>query len=468
MYTERDGISQVLTKLIVPVVIFAVAIAYAIASAHVAPIDIVVLTAGILGMGLLYRNLFWGVLLFLFLIPSEVLLLTSSGATALRFLGMGIMLIWVMSLITEHRAIVFRRRALPYLLFVAWAVFSLIWAPNPASGFQFAFTYAQLAVMLVILLDQISSVQRLRLSLVTLAAGGMLAVLLGLTLGRFENGRLLITPTGSSVSGLTSYGYPLAFSLALLGVVAILGQGKPRWVVALMYLAGLYPLIGVGLRGAMLATAIGIVAGVMIMPSKKVLRVASAFLAIGLLIGAIDYLRENDLLPELLTQRLTVEHAVETRGSERLNIWDSAFTVLQQQPVAGLGLNQFNTYVFQHNFYKSATGSHNDYIEALVDLGIIGAGLLIAGDMLTIIYLYRARRYVMQQDMIWLGGIMALMIASIVGQNFVNLIVWKYVWIIRAIAIAGGYPSTWQPEYISIEIPDDISVPTGHDSVSVY
>ncbi len=405
---------------------------------------------GILVILLIFRRPFWLLLVFVFLIPSEVLLVSSSGATALRYIGIGVAMIWFIHIISIRHKIIFRKRSLWYLLFFAWALLSLLWAPAPEDGFQYAITYLQLALLLVILIDQITSLARLKQIILALAAGGLLTVALFYLVGKFNiYGRLILAPTGGG--GVAVYGYPLAFSLTLLGVLGILGKGRWRFVWVAGNLAGLYPLIGAGLRGALLAMMVGVGTAALVVAGRKRYVVIVAVLFLGLLVGAILYLSDTGILPTALINRLTVSSALASGGSNRLIIWRLVLDVASEHPIFGLGLNQFSGYVYRQNLYYAAVGSHNDYLEALVSLGGIGILLLISAELVTVLSLIKARHFVERKNIVWYAVLVGLIIASIVGQNFVNQLMWKYVWIIRAIAIAGSYPGIWYRQTNSAE-----------------
>jgi O-antigen ligase len=403
------------------------------------------LVSGLLGMVFLLRKPFQSLLMFVFLLPSEVLIIGTPGATILRYVGVEVALIWLVHLMARRRSIIFRKRSLLYLAFFGLSWLSLLWAPAPEVGFQFAITYLQLALLLVILLDQVTSLARLKQIIIVLAAGGILAIAIFYLFGDFNQmGRLSLVPIGGP--GLATYGYPLAFSVTLLGVLGILGNGRSRIVGAIGYIAGFYPLIGMGLRGALLAMATGMGAAAIVVAGRKRSAVIVAVLALALLIGAINYLSETGILPIPLIEHLTISDAMETKGSNRLPIWQVVLDVVPQHPIFGLGLNQFGNYVYRQNMYPVAVSVHNDYLDTLVNLGGVGAIVLVSAELITVIYLLKARQYVKKQDIVWYGVLVALIFASIVAQNFVDELVYKYVWVIRAIVIAGSYPDLWRGE----------------------
>jgi O-antigen ligase len=414
-------------------------------SVYLSASTVLLIVGGVLWFVFFFRRPFQGLLVFVFLLPSELLINATPGATILHYLGLGVVLIWLINLMVSRRPIIFRKRSLPYFFFFALSCLSLLWAPVPGLGFQFAITYLQLALLLLILLDQVSSLVRLKQVIIALAAGGILAIAIFLLFGGFGQSERF-TPVSVGGPGLSTYVYPLAFSITILGILGILGKGRIRVFGVVAYIVGLYPVIGAGLRGALLAMGVGIGVAAVVVASKKRSAVIVTVLALALLIGAINYLGQAGILPPALIQHLTVANAVESRGTNRLDIWKIVLDVATTKPIFGLGLNQFGDFAYQHNLYDYAVGVHNDYLSTIVNLGGGGFIILITGELLTVFFLLKARKYVKDQDMVWYGVLVALIFASIVGQNFVDQIVFKYVWVIRAFVIAGSYPELWTGE----------------------
>jgi hypothetical protein len=65
----------------------------------------------------------------------------------------------------------------------------------------------------------------------------------------------------------------------------------------------------------------------------------------------------------------------EDKGSERLGIWSAAFKVVAESPIIGVGVDNCATAIGR--YYPTAYMAHSIYIGALVELGIIGVGLML-------------------------------------------------------------------------------------------
>ncbi len=95
----------------------------------------------VIGLLVIYKNLFLGLLLFVLLIPSEVVLVNSYGASILRYLGIVIAVISLIKILYNHKKIRIIKTSFIYLSFFIWGVLSLFWAPHPDVGYQTAITF---------------------------------------------------------------------------------------------------------------------------------------------------------------------------------------------------------------------------------------------------------------------------------------------------------------------------------------
>lgn len=427
------------------------AISLGIISTFTSPLIVLMLCGGLVGIIIIYRNPFVGLILFVSLIPIEILSVTvSSSISVLRIVILGITFAWVLKLCSNGFKISFNKRVLWYLLFFIWASISLLWAYEPKAGFPWLIAYIQFAFLLVLIIDQVTSLARLKLVIYALAGGGLVEIIIFYLLGEYNFQNRMVLTLLKEGQSLAFYGYSLAYSLALLGVFIILGKGWVRLIGLIGFLAGFYPLLAMGLRGALLAVTIGVSAAIILTIGKKRSTIFLIILFLGLVLGAFNYLQDSGRLPDILLERFTVSSAIESDGSGRFTIWKIALELIPRNPVFGLGLNQFSSFVERENLYQYV-GMHNDYLEALVSLGIVGAFFLITGDLITVLYLIKVRHHVQKRDLVWYGVLIALMIASVVGQNFVNQSLWKYIWVVRAMAIVGSSSNIWIAEKTSFQ-----------------
>ena len=89
-------------------------------------------------------------------------------------------------------------------------------------------------------------------------------------------------------------------------------------------------------------------------------------------------------IPPVKERVMTIRPGADSSITTRMKIWDSAVTMIKQSPVFGYGPAAF---AWKYPPYKNptlkcmVTYTHNDYLNALVDYGIVG-GLIIAAFMI--------------------------------------------------------------------------------------
>jgi len=341
-----------------------------------------------------YRKVFQLILVFILLLPAEVLLQTGSGATYLRYLGLLIAVLWSVELIINKR---FDLKKISfgfiYLLYIAWAGLSVLWSRYPNLVLDILPTYLQLGLFFIIVIDQIRSEKDLEWVVSALVLGSIIAVIIGVVFGRFDpsrygGSRLIIT---DEQRGTTSFGYPLAFSLVVLAVYSLISDGRKRLISSVFFILGLYPLILIGLRGAIITVAVGCI-GAVIFTVNNPKNVFRLILIIIILFGSIEYLRSSDYLPEDLSHHLSLEELQESGGSGRVTILRAGLEIFKDYPFFGLGLNQMHKLSYRLGYLSREKGAHNDYLNALVELGIPGFLLLLIGDIVCLFNLFKKRK----------------------------------------------------------------------------
>ena len=152
-----------------------------------------------------------------------------------------------------------------------------------------------------------------------------------------------------------------------------------RSVILALSLAGLVIILS-GSRGAMLMFLGVLIWWVVVANNRR------SFTTIILLIGgSILLMTIYDYLPSYIQGRLDLSTAVEDGGSGRLKIWDNALKLfVNSNPIRmliGYGYSSFKTAVnYVAEGHSGAYESHNIFINALIEGGIIGLFLL--GNML--------------------------------------------------------------------------------------
>ncbi|HEV8380682.1 MAG TPA: O-antigen ligase family protein [Gemmatimonadales bacterium] len=181
------------------------------------------------------------------------------------------------------------------------------------------------------------------------------------------------------------YGNYVVLNLFLaIGIDRFLGAGAPgtnlrpatravlrplvRYVSITLLLLGL---LATGSRGAIVGLLAGLIPA---LPWRQVKRMSrrglvAAVLGIAVFVPALDwYFSQNPFVVTRMTQ------TAEGRGpnvAERLELWQGAVQAFSENPVVGIGYTQFPNYA-EHEPNLRATLTHQTYLAAAAELGIVG------------------------------------------------------------------------------------------------
>ncbi|MBR3955415.1 MAG: O-antigen ligase family protein [Clostridia bacterium] len=176
-----------------------------------------------------------------------------------------------------------------------------------------------------------------------------------------------------------------------------------------------------GSRAGLLSLAIGIFFVLLFhaFGSKKSFLISFAMGAVLLAVIIVVYLF---FLPDSVSNRLTIQSAVASGGSNRVEIWESALDAFAQaspvRKIFGWGANGVN-------FSKMAM--HNQFLQLLVDTGIFG--LLVYVAMLVMVAVTFAKK-----NRAMLCVFLALQAYSLFGSCYANNKTFWLVWLFAAVA----------------------------------
>ena len=154
-----------------------------------------------------------------------------------------------------------------------------------------------------------------------------------------------------------------------------------------------------GSRGALLGVVLAMLATFFVLPKKnaKMILTIVAFSALGILIVWKFLL---PLVPESVLQRFSIEALQESGGSNRSSIWKAGleefFRGSAWQLLFGYG---------PHGLNVARTTMHNQFLQVLVDYGIVGAGLFLflLGTVLRAFY---------KNNKVYLGAYLGMLLLS--------------------------------------------------------
>ena len=282
------------------------------------------------------------------------------------------------------------------LPFVAYAGFNLVWlTPVPWLGQRDLSLWVQMAVVFWVVLNGLPSRAPRRLLFFTLVAVAVVGVLLGCHQVFVEPGWRVVGPVRlGAQSGRATGSFSLANSLAALLILllpVVVGRAtRPEvgattrvwWLwMGLVMSAGLVVTLS---RGAWIALALAAAAAPLLvgrLPWRRrwawTLVLVLAVLVTGWLVGrGVPATRER-------FARLVSDGGERTRPL----MWEGAWRLWMDAPIFGQGAGSFNLLFERHRpegFRDEPLWAHNEYLNGLVDYGLVG-GLLAGGAALLLV-----------------------------------------------------------------------------------
>lgn len=340
------------------------------------------LVAGALLVGVVFRWLLAGTVLFIIVtFPAQLPGSIGAGATIAKPFGIVLACSWLLALLSDRRRpILFRDQPIIGAFLVAylsWAVLSLLWSAHTGAT-VYEFKRLAQAVLLCVV---VFSVARSRRELLVLLWGYV----------------------GASVA--TSI-YALASGVAIAGGRLTGGVNDPNYLASelvLAIIAGGYLLgsterfayrivllgaVGVDLtaflltqsRGGVVGMSVGVAAAIVVAGRTRAVVLAITTLAAALAVGYFAL-----IAPATVRTRITDFSANASSG--RSDSWRIAWLIAQANPIGGVALGGYrdeqlkyvaSTIDIQHVSFvlNDRLVVHNTYLETLAELGLVGFVLL--------------------------------------------------------------------------------------------
>ncbi len=271
---------------------------------------------------------------------------------------------------------------------------------------------------------------------------------------------------GARVAGLVK-------NANVFGLVMLMGIGclayfwmrvdRRRWMRYVLFLPmgatfGV-AIIASGSRKIFLATLLFFLLWVFFCYRKELLKRMSVFLGVTLLVfvggGLLIGLAGRTVLGERLLKSWeafrTGDEDVRGSGANRLEFYRVAFRLIRENPVAGVGLDNYRA----HNPALGYKPAHTEYLEIAADTGLVGALVYLPWYVVLLRRTHRIRKHTADPDVYRTSGlILAVMYVIMV----LNLGMWVYDSKIRWVILASfiGWTHTqWQRVQASTTAADD-------------
>lgn len=361
------------------------------------------------------------------------------GVTLARYLGIGSGALLVAYMLRSGRVNRPPPAFFAWAALLAWAAASVLWAADPAEVTQslwlhgkFFILYA--AVVMFPFSQKAANGVKTAVVLSGLLAGSLVLYFYSNQTTYLETARAsLVLGESAADPNHVAAGLLLPFSL-LLSVA--MSARRPRLSSHILPLVILFlAVVFTGSRGGLLGLAVA-VSSLLIMHFGQHWRKKMRILALTV-VGAIAVWFLWPSLPVELAQRFVVSEIIAGGGAGRLNIWKTGIEAWWVNPVFGYGLG---SYGIVHTLWAGHFSvAHNIYLQLLVELGPLGAGLLLAALVLGL----KSRA---TTPLTPLGrGATAGLVAMAAASLFLGTLNYDYFWLVLMMVEIARQANTSQP-----------------------
>jgi len=368
-------------------------------------------------------------IIFIFVIPTEkVVVLPGLGSLA-RIVGALAMLAWIASVLLGNSIRTIKPFHTVFFLFILWNAASLFWSFDVAATQGRIVTWVQLGLVVVLIWDLLDSRELTIVAVQAYVLGalfgacGIIYNFLGST--EFVYGRY-------SAAGQHSVNIGLILALAIPMAWYLTLQKQQDSVMAkilrlLNFLFLPIACIGISLtgsRGAMVASLPAILFIASTLGSLPIwARLFSVLIACG---GAyIGYL----LVPKASLDRLGTAYAEISGGGNltgRTQIWHDAILRFLDNPILGVGSDAFAT-VSEHRLV-----AHNSILSVMVETGVVGVLLFVTLLVIAVVCTFNLRKL---ESKLW----RTVLLIWFLGASALTYEHHKPTWLVLALIVSSRY-----------------------------
>ena len=371
-------------------------------------------------------------ILFIFVVPTEKIVLIPGLGSLARVVGASAMLIWILSISLGERFHTIKPFHTIFFIFILWNAASFFWSADIAATLERIITWVQLGLLVVLIWDLLDNK--------TLTDYGMQAYVLGAMSGacgiiynflgstEFVYGRYSAAGQHSVNIGLIlALGIPLAWYLILQNTQNSTVARSLRLLNAMYIPIACIGIALTGSRGAMVASLPAIL---FIIPTLRTLplwaKLFSALIAAGGVYAG--YL----LVPKASLERLGTAYTELTGGGNltgRTQIWKDAYSHFLDNPILGVGSNAYKA-VSEYGLV-----AHNSFLSVLVETGIIGFLLFLTLLAIALISCFHLPRL---ESRLW----RTTLLIWFLGASALTFEHYKSTWLVLALIVGSRYQYT--------------------------
>jgi O-antigen ligase len=393
-------------------------------------------------MGVLMRPLGLPFMIYAFLAEFDHLFPPGPLGTTAKASGF-LVIVWLMvNLIRKRFLIKPGREVIGWLLFIAWLTISLIWSDEPGDGMREIQQYIGLFVLYALIAVSSNDENDMRIVTLSMILAAVAAALFSLTsynshLAMSSSARFRATLFNGTMNNYIDPNHLAASFQLPFAILLIMMFREPRFFLKLTYLLGCTILAAGMLTTGSRAGAIG--AAIIMLFFLFRSRYRAQISIIGILAVSLSL-----LIPTVWTR--FGDQTSSVLGG-RLPIWRVAFAAFKDHWVIGHGAGSFRSAyelsllkAFQPpSFFYQSMNSHDIFLYAAVELGIIGVALLAAAWWLQL----RALRMIPPGDQLYdlRIAIEAGTLTLLVEACTLDLLTFKYLWV--AFSLTALVRSVW-------------------------
>ncbi len=377
----------------------------------------------------------------------------SSGVGLAKVLGLALALSWLATIATGAGRDRFVWATHPGLValvagFLAWSSLSLLWSESTAEGLQQLQRYLLVGVLVPIVYTAVRSGRSAKAVTGAFVAGSTVAAVYGLISAPSISGegggaaeqlnRVSGTVGDPNVlASILIVGAVLAFALAIT-------QRRSPALRLLLVGCGVLCIAVVVLtfsRGGLISLGVALLVAPLLARNKAA-TICAATLVIVCVVAYIAALAPADARHRLVAN---------DGGSGRTDIWKVGWRMVEANPVAGVGVGNFQTSEIRYLIRPGAATvrtdladnpsvAHNSYLELLAETGVIGLALFLGLVVAALTAAVRATRRFLddrRSDLAVISGAVVVSVVSVLASDFfISEQFSKQLWLLIALCPA--------------------------------
>jgi O-antigen ligase len=364
-------------------------------------------------------------LLFIFVVPWEDSITTSTWGSLARIMGLLLAVFWVINIIVEGRLRkphIFHFLA---LLFFAWNFVSMYWSHDVLGSTERITTYSQIFLFLLVFWEMFQTPGELKAGLQAYIFGAY--VLVGGTFYNYFNGIVAVAYEGRySATGVNAVDLALSVLLGLpiaMHLFLAAGQNKGSLILKILNIAYLPLAVFAAILTGSRTSLVAILPFLVYVAASSQISLQRKMQIGGILVVAL-VIALPFVPPTLLGRLGSIGSSIagEDIGG-RVAIWREALGIFARHPIIGIGSGTLDPTI--------GTAAHNTYISVASETGFVGLILFASVLVLTFSQALRAPK-------VDIGFWIAVFATWAIGVLSLSWEFRKLTWMILIMVVIGG------------------------------